>query len=406
MELREYQLVKSSQAVQVLKDLKLVVLQMECRTGKTYTALHTANNYGAKNVLFITKLKAMESVKSDFINSASSFDCTFINIESLKKVKGNFDLVIFDEYHNQAFVGKPLLKNKSFARFENLPMIGLTGTLFPEGYNRAYSLFKREFKEHKNFYEWFRTFGTLKHKYIGGRAINDYSEVNRDKVFARIGKYIVSITQEEAGFESVVEDVQHKVYCPVVEHVSKSLRTQKVITLPSGDEYIADSVSQEFSAICQIAGGTLKTGPKQFEVISFAKLGYIRSNLLKPKMAIYYKFKAELAILTTVMQSEGYKVFEDAKEFQDHKGKALFLAQFRSGREGVKLDFIDDIIFYSMPYSNLDYMQSRERILSRDKQEPCRCHVLLTGIEKRIYDTVKNTKGKFNTESYKRFKNE
>ena len=39
---------------------------MQTRTGKTLTALTAAENYGAKNVLFVTKKKAIDSIVSDY----------------------------------------------------------------------------------------------------------------------------------------------------------------------------------------------------------------------------------------------------------------------------------------------------------------------------------------------------
>lgn len=41
-------------------------LSMECRTGKTITALSAADNFDAQSVLFITKLKAIPSIKADY----------------------------------------------------------------------------------------------------------------------------------------------------------------------------------------------------------------------------------------------------------------------------------------------------------------------------------------------------
>ena len=66
MELRQYQKDLSNEAVSVLNKLKIVCIFMQVRTGKTVTALETAKLYGAKNVLFLTKKKAISSIENDY----------------------------------------------------------------------------------------------------------------------------------------------------------------------------------------------------------------------------------------------------------------------------------------------------------------------------------------------------
>jgi len=59
MKLRPYQTKISAEAVEILRNKHIVYLAMEVRTGKSLTALNTAQLYGAKRVLFLTKKKAI-----------------------------------------------------------------------------------------------------------------------------------------------------------------------------------------------------------------------------------------------------------------------------------------------------------------------------------------------------------
>ena len=86
-ELRDYQLHLSYKAVKILRDKKIVYLNMQPRTGKTLTALNVAKLYGAKNVLFITKKKAINSIQDDYRNFNFIFNITVINAESLHKIE-------------------------------------------------------------------------------------------------------------------------------------------------------------------------------------------------------------------------------------------------------------------------------------------------------------------------------
>ena len=100
MKLREYQNNIAIQAADKLTAFGCCYLSMECRTGKTLTALFAADKFNAKSVLFITKLKAIPSVKSDYIALQPSFKLEVVNFESSHKVTGIFDLVIIDEAHS------------------------------------------------------------------------------------------------------------------------------------------------------------------------------------------------------------------------------------------------------------------------------------------------------------------
>ena len=98
--LRDYQKDLSIKANNVLKRFKIVYLSMEVRTGKTLTSLNTASLYGATNVLFITKKKAISSIENDYNLLKPNYTLTVINNESLHKIypKG-YDLIISDEHH-------------------------------------------------------------------------------------------------------------------------------------------------------------------------------------------------------------------------------------------------------------------------------------------------------------------
>ena len=88
VKLRNYQEEISSNAVGIIKTNGLVYLAMECRTGKTITALSVAQKYGAKSVLVVSKIKAIPSIKADYEALRPSFKLDVVNYESAKKAKG------------------------------------------------------------------------------------------------------------------------------------------------------------------------------------------------------------------------------------------------------------------------------------------------------------------------------
>ena len=109
---RDYQDKLSSDAVDILHRKNLVCLFMEVRCGKTITALETCKKFGAKKVLFITKIKAFSSIQNDYDNFGYNFNLTIINRESLHKIETNdFDVVIIDEVHGYCFLEDTLINN-------------------------------------------------------------------------------------------------------------------------------------------------------------------------------------------------------------------------------------------------------------------------------------------------------
>ena len=128
LQLRDYQIDLSYKGLDILKQLGIVYLVMSVRTGKTLTSLNIANIYGAKKVLFITKLKAISSIKSDYDALNPNYEIQIINNESLHKITDNdFDLVISDEHHRNSAFPKPCNSAKTIReRFGHLPQIYLS----------------------------------------------------------------------------------------------------------------------------------------------------------------------------------------------------------------------------------------------------------------------------------------
>ena len=124
--LRSYQETLAIDACSILQRKKLVYLSLEVRTGKTLISLQTCKLYGAKSVLFITKIKAFSSIQSDYDNFKFPFELTIINKESIHKIEtNNFDVVVCDESHGLfSTYPKPNTFTKIYKkRFSKIPAI-------------------------------------------------------------------------------------------------------------------------------------------------------------------------------------------------------------------------------------------------------------------------------------------
>jgi len=136
---------------------------MEVRTGKTLTSLGIADSMGCKNVLFVTKKKAMSSIQSDYDMMSPSFSVTIINYESLHTIKDfTFDMIVCDEAHSMGAFPKPSERAKLVKDFilknKNPYVVLLSGTPTPESYSQmyhqVYGIKNNPFKEYKNFYRF------------------------------------------------------------------------------------------------------------------------------------------------------------------------------------------------------------------------------------------------------------
>ena len=212
LELRDYQKDLSEKTVVLLRTKKIAYLTMEVRTGKTITALNAENDYGAKKVLFMTKLKAIKSIQDDYNALQPNYSIQIINNESLHKITDDdFDLIISDEHHRNSAFPKPNKTAKLIKqRYGNLPMILLSGTPTAESGSQWYHSFWvsnfSPFKNYRNFYAWAKDYTKPKVRYLGSIQIPDYSDSIDEKILPIVESYLLKFTQSEAGFESEVKE--------------------------------------------------------------------------------------------------------------------------------------------------------------------------------------------------------
>ena len=388
-QLRPYQQELSQRAVSVLNELKIVYLAMSVRTGKTCTSLETAKLYGAKNVLFLTKKKAIGSIEEDFSEFGYKFNLTVVNDESLHKVKGDFDLVIHDEHHRFGAYPKPNKVAKIFKeKYGNLPMIFLSGTPSPESHSQWFHQFwisNNSPFAYPSFYKWAKDFVDIKDKRLGYAIVKDYSYGIEEKIKKVINPYILTFTQKEAGFTtSVNETVLEVEMKPITYQIIELLKKNQFVKNPQGDLILGDTGVKLMQKCHQLYSGTVKFEDGSRKVIDDSKAVFIKEKFSNDKIAIFYKFKAEIDCIKATI---GNKITEDLEEFNStDKWIAL---QIVSGREGISLRAAKYLVYYNIDFSAVSYWQSRDRLTTMERKENDIYWVFSKrGIEKKIYKTV------------------
>ncbi len=402
MKLRDYQIRLSKEAAEILQRKKIVYLAMEVRTGKTITALQTAENFGAKNVLFLTKLKAFSSVQSDYNNMNFTFKLTIANDESLHKVEGQFDLVIHDEHHRFGAFPKPNATAKLFKKmYGNLPMIFLSGTPTAESYSQWYHQFwvsNYSPFEQPTFYKWANDYVNIKVKHLGHGKVNDYTDARKKDFWHLIRYYILTFTQVEAGFSTQVNE--NVLYCDmdaITYKIIEKLKKDLVVQNKEGQLILADTSVKLQQKLHQLYSGTCKFEDGSSKVIDFSKAMFIDNYFKGQKIAIFYKFVEEFNALKNIF---GNRLTNDLEEFNTtDKNIAL---QIVSGREGISLAKAKYLVYYNIDFSAVSYWQSRDRLTTMDRKVNDVYWIFSKdGIESKIYASVIKKKD-YNNETFKR----
>lgn len=394
--LRNYQIDNSNKGAEILKDLNIVYYAMQVRTGKTATALNTCKILGYKKVLFLTKKKAIDSIFQDYsdFRYIEHFLLIVINNESLHLITDNdFDCIIMDEAHRLGSFPKPGNMAKDLKkRFADKPIIFLSGTPTPESYSQIYHQLwvsnSSPFKSFTNFYKWAKDFVTVKVKYISYGTCNDYSDANKALIDTFINKYLITYTQDEAGFKSVINE--HVLKCdmkPNTYNICDRLKRDLVIE-GSSKVILADTGVKLMQKLHQMYSGTVKFECGDSMVIDDSKALFIANKFYSKKIGIFYKFKEELNALKSAFQDT---LTTDLKEFRTtNKNIAL---QIVSGREGISLKEADCLVYYNIDFSAVSYWQSRDRLTTIDRATNDIYWVFSNGgIEEKIYQSVMNKK--------------
>lgn len=408
--LRDYQKEISLKGIEVLKKYGLVYLSMEVRTGKTAASLEICKLNESKKVLFLTKKKAISSVENDFLDFGYNnfFDITVINDESIHLIKDKFDIVIHDEHHRFGAFPKPNKAAKIFKdNYGNLPMIFLSGTPHPESYSQIFHQFwvkKGFWKRHINFYKWANDYVNVKKKQLGYAIVNDYTEVNElgmKCIRLMQEKIFISYTQKESGFtSSVKETVLECELKPKTYDIIKVLKKDLFYELGNDKIIISDTAVKLQQKLHQLYSGTVKFEDDSSMVIDCSKAEFIKHYFKDKKIAVFYKFKAELDQLKQVFKDD---ITDDLEIFNDtNKSIACQIVKFR---EGVSLKKADYLVYLNIDFSAVSYFQSRDRLTSFERPSNDVFWIFSKGgIEHQIYRSVLNKKN-YTLSVFKRYNN-
>jgi len=409
IQLREYQKEAADKLYWLLARKQFAYLMGEVRTGKTLTALSLIERLGIQRCLLVTKKKAIPSIEKDAKALGLQDKVLIINYERLPKVAWTFwQLLIVDEAHSIGAYPKPSGRWKNLRQMSYEKVLLMSGTASPESYSQLYhqmTLHRPVWAQYKNFYEWAKKgYVDIGQKYVGtGQTVNDYSNANKELILKDIDPYVVRMTQEDAGFETKIDEAVRYVEMNETTYgLAQDIIDDGISTL-EGQTILADTGAKKLSKLKQLYCGTVIPEESGKGIIfDRSKAEYIKQRYGNHKLAIMYCYEAERKML--------YEAFPNAtdspEEFNANKD-AVFIGQVRASREGVNLSSATYLVFLGVDFAALSYLQARDRasFLGRDTPPRIRYIFAANGIESRVYRTVRK-KENFTISHYNKVRGE
>lgn len=388
-QLRPQQKQVAQEALILLVQHHIAYLAMEERTGKTLSAIHTAELvqqlYGPIKVIVATKPKALTGWKEALAKYEHELDITLTTHMKLKNYGPDYDLMIFDEAHNN-ISGYP----KPSAVFNEARRVSakckwhifMSATPHAQGPQQMFhqlGLSKYSpWRQYKNFYQWFKKYGKPFTIEIQGVDVPQYTRTI-DEVWDDFEHLMISYTRAEMGFEHEPEDSLHYVELhDDTKYVYNTLAKKRTIVLSVG-RLVADTASKLRYALHMLEGGTVKIDGDYFTLRNREKIDYILEQ---------WGDTEDMVIMYNYIQ-EGVKLREVFKKAE--------ILQATSNAEGVDLMHKKHLIIYSQDFSTARHTQRRCRQANMDRKEPIVVHYLLVrkAISDRVYEVVSRNKKNF-----------
>lgn len=374
-----HQIELSDKAYDILKEHGLVYLAMEERTGKSITALRTAEKCENVDTVFILSTKkALDGWKETLAKFPHDKVYILSNYHSSGKLVGKAQLVILDEAHNyiSGYPKTSKLYRDVYSKVYGLPIIYSSATPHAEGPQLLFHQFKLSkwspWKRFPDFYAWFKFYADRKPdgelrttKISATQTVIDYTKIKTEEVLDTVKHLFVTYTRKQAGFEHEPEDVLHYVeLLPQIKEIYNTIVDKKVLAFThseTGKDYvlICDSASKMRWALHMLEGGTLKIDNEYINLGNNEKADYILKTWGDTEdLVIMYHFKADEIKLS--------RMFKKAR-----------ILQSQTFAEGVDLSMYKDLVIYSQNHSAAKHSQRRARQANRKRKEPINVHYIL-----------------------------
>lgn len=383
-----HQIQASDELYARLKQKGVVLLAGEMRTGKTRTAIRTAEMSKAQEILVITKKAAIAGWDKELSAVGVTKNYTVTNYEQAAKLKPVYDLCIVDESHAIGRAGKPTQRFKTLRAITfQKPLILLSGTPAVESllayyYQFALSAFSP--LPQKNFYEFFALWGRPSPIRLHGRWVEQYKEAD-PKLLDYLEPWIIPLTQADAGIQHTATDVVHTVQLdPSTVALIETIQQDKVATV-AGQMIGFDSDIKERTTVHQIESGAVLIDDRLEMLPNNEVVDYIKTTWGdSPTLALMAHYRST------------------RKKLEQHFPQAHIFSSIAHS-EGVDLSGYKDFVIVNTCYSGAKHLQRRDRVVNLNRTTAAVVNHIVCegGISPDVYEAV-SQKRDFNISQYRR----
>ena len=384
----------ANEAYDIIRKHGLVYIAAEERTGKTLTAILVAEMSKAKNILVLTKKKALGGWNDTLDKYAHTKKYTVTNYHQAAKLKGPYDLIILDEAHSylSAYpkVGK-IWKDVYRLTHDRVPLIYMSATPYAQGYSLLFNQFRLSywspFANYKNFYEWHRVWGIPDKTRTPYGLVETYKKI-KPEIRSIFDHLFITKTRRELEFAHEPRDV-----CKFIElsewtkRVYNDAIKKEMLIVPELDIVAPlDSPMKLRTTLHMLEGGVAKVDDDYYVLNNKEKIDAIRRDFGDTKdLCIMYNYIAE-----------GQKLREEFK--------LATILQGTSWAEGVDLSGIEHLVVYSQDFSTARHSQRRARQANKNRTTPIDVHFYLVkgAVSEQVYQTVSKNKKNFVDSTFER----
>ena len=388
----DFQVRLANEAYEILREDMIVYLAFEERVGKTLTSILVAEKANVKNILVITKKKAI----GGWLETLKAFKHTKVytvtNYHQAHKQKLKYDMIILDESHNyiSAYPKPGKIWREVTQLTIGLPLIYISATPYAQGPQQLFHQLALStwspFKQYNKFYDWFNVYGKPYSIEINGIKIPQYDRVDTERIIDDVNHLFITATRKELEFEHEPEDCIHYIYLSDdTRSVYNELVKHDLVELTIG-MLVCDTSPKLRTSLHQIEGGTIKIEDKRYVLSNTEKVQFIFDAFGdNESLVIMYNYIAE-------------------KEKLEHHFKKATILQATSFAEGVDLHKYNDLVIYSQDFSTARHTQRRARQCNKNRDKPIVVHYLLVknAISSQVYKTVSVNKKNFVDRLFKR----
>jgi hypothetical protein len=176
-----------------------------------------------------------------------------------------------------------------------------------------------------------------------------------------IQPYILKFTQENAGFESKVNE--KVIYFDSCNQKLINKLKKDLVVEGKNETILADTGVKMMSKLHQLESGTIKFESGNSMVLDESKAEFIRDYFKGKKLAIFYYYIEEFHLLQFAFPNHT----TDIDEF--NLTDKNYIGQQYSSAMGINLSSADCLVFYNFGFSGTNYIQSIDRLTTMHRKE-------------------------------------